>query len=303
MLASAACTNQESRNNYAFFQAVFDSNWDQVRTLLRLGNVRFVSLKKTFRSSPMYWACCNDAPLDIIRNLYKMNPNALLIQEEADIESTPLLGACRYGSVEILTYLLDMQPEAAFICGKDKTFPLHRLIMWKRSPDIIRKILEINPSAVNAVDSFSESPMQVLYKTWEEDLKNCKNRPQDLKDGRDGIGSVTLIKTLLYLMKVHIHGEIDGEMTTEVTPIHAALLLDEVPTMLKILIIQTFPQNAKVADSDGNLPLHIAVRKKVSRQTVDFLLRVYPQAINCRNNEGITTLQIVREGRGTMKIN
>jgi len=284
----------------ALFQAVFDSKWEQAKTLLlHPSNTDLANYKDMMGSTPLHWACSGNAPFEVIRGIYELNPDALLIQEDGGDGDTPLLRACQYASEEILTFLLETQPEAAFITGKDKSYPLHRLILWKRSPSIIQKVLQINPEAVNAEDSYSETPMQELFEAWKCDLGNCIHRLQDLRNGRDANGRFTVTGTLLYLVKTRVYGSIDDVQTTTLGPVHAALSLEEVPALFKILLIQTFPNHAMIADADGNLPLHIAASQKVNSVIIELLLNVYPQATEHRNNDGLTPLNLAKRAGGT----
>merc|ERR1712125_243195 len=95
------------------------------------------------------------------------------------------------------------------------------------------------------------------------------------------------------------YGSIDDVQTITLGPVHAALSLEEIPTLFKMLLIQTFPNHAMIADSDGNFPIHIAASQKVNKVVVDSLLKIYPQAVEHRNNDDLTPLQLAKRAGGT----
>ena len=73
-------------------------------------------------------------------------------------------------------------------------------------------------------------------------------------------------------------------------------ILSQVPTKYLRTILDKYPQAARITDGEGNLPLHLALRRPIMDDEITrFIWKAYPEAVRCPDGTGRLPLHIILE--------
>lgn len=79
----------------------------------------------------------------------------------------------------------------------------------------------------------------------------------------------------------------DGKTQLTRLPLHEAVARNAPYKIIEALVM-SFSKGARDPDSEGNYPLHLAFQQASGLQTLTFLAKEYPEAVNLKNEEGKT---------------
>ena len=176
------------------------------------------------------------------------------------------LAACRNENVteEIIRCLLEYFPDATSATDdEDGCLPLHFACYNKNvTLNIIQLIIDAAPATVRSVTNHDSMPLHVL----------CRNHQLD------EMTSIEILKLLIEKYPAAVrHANNDGAL-----PIHRAAGWKSAEICR--VLIKAYPGSERVTDVRGKLPLHWACYG--SLQTVEYLYRLYPDAIDTKTTDG-----------------
>eukprot|EP00984_Skeletonema_dohrnii_P027407 scaffold16953_cov79-Skeletonema_dohrnii-CCMP3373.AAC.3 len=165
----------------------------------------------------------------------------------------------------IIQCLLEYFPAAASTINDNGQLPLHfALCNQNVTLNIIQILIDAAPDTVRSVDEDGEMPLQCL----------CGTKVLDEAAALD------ILKLLIEKYPEAVrHAENDGSL-----PIHYAAISSKNPEFCRELI-KAYPGSEHMTGTNDAAPLHYACRHN-SVDTVEYLYKVYPDAINHATTDG-----------------
>jgi len=235
----------------ALYWTFFNQSWEESRDLLtRRDSRRLLRYRDEKKRSPLSMASNRNAPLDIVKSICNMDLQQVLHQDYD--KNTPLCYACAGASEKVLMFLLYTAPQAAAIPDIDGRLPLHWAIEFRRSPTIIKKLLEIHPTAIYASDILGCTPLNLFFRRSMPELINEKSSVSR-------VDVWSLKNTMCLLTMAHAHRTINKAdiFPQEWLPLHEVLQITKTPKDYLLFGIQAMREKLPTQDSAGNFPLHI----------------------------------------------
>ncbi len=210
--------------------------------------------------SPVIKAMCNQLFGDLhsyedIKRTLEAYPRAV---EKQDVYGNLLLhAACWYkASEDIIKMLFAVYPEAERVQNKFSNLPLYLALYQNASPDVIRMIFEAYPRATEVQNNTGNFPLhivsrcsapldiiQMLFEAYPQAVK-VQNEDGDLPlhCALQRVPCTNNISCCIFDEKFHYHN---------------VARFDPLPDMIKLLL-QEYPEAAKVKNNGGDSPLYIA---------------------------------------------
>jgi len=292
------------------YESMEKKDWKNTERLLLLN-----STKKMVRRNPYtLFIATNFGPKHIIQQIYNICTQQVLFK---DVYGNNPLHNCliNYGldDENVVSFLLEVAPELAEMRNDDGMLPLHKALMSRRSPKIIKLLLQSYPKGLDDDISIFGSPAQVFFDEWLDELEDHVDNFEILRyspyKGPEGNDFDIVYRTLLYIigtaMKNHSSKSSSFEEKDVVLPIHTALKLENIqfPPVFTNFMIKTLRDEINKTDKNGNYPLHIvANRKDINSELIESLIEVNPEILICPNNQGRTPLAIAVTNRQEKEI-
>lgn len=284
-------------------------DWEKARKLLETpGAKRLVE----YGDFILYLVCANsNPPLDVVRTIYFMSPKQAFYQDHL-LGHTPLHNACLYGSMEVMTFLMDVAPALA-VMGRH-TFPLHKMISCRNNnAKKIEKLLQISPYLAQIQDPLGLTPIEIFFRTWNTNQNQSRTWWQFTSATTDiddiFVHSVNYeefistraannaVKTFFLLLNANIHGKLESKDEKKLwLPLHEAIKMKDIPSSLVLFLLRKFPREIYKQDKQGNFLLHIALTKnQLESRLIKFLIQSNPEAVQTVNMKGRLPLALAIE--------
>jgi len=269
-----ACRNYECPNEVIqlllqkehLYQLTFMSymgfNWDNTGIIIHHGNTR------AHGGLPLHYYLSrpSNVDLNIVKQLVTTNIGVLLLADE-NTKCTPIHILMNNKSIgdlfDVMKYLVETNPSSLLAKDEHDQTPLAVACKNKSiTAGTIRFLLEACPSSIHQRNNCNELPIHSLCEV-----------------NTDGGVAIEILKLLL---KAHPDSvtQTDGE---GYLPLHLAAM-NKSPAFCKILV-DAYPELAKRVDDDGDLPIHNACHRG-RPDTVEYLFELYPESLHIRNNNG-----------------
>jgi hypothetical protein len=121
---------------------------------------------------PLYVACANNAPLEVIQFLVEQWPESVMIsaKKSKSDRDLPLHIACQNtAALEVVQYLVEQWPEAVTAAGCGGWLPLHDACARKAPLEVVQYLVEQWPGSIKAAYSNGRLP---LHRAWHASLKH-----------------------------------------------------------------------------------------------------------------------------------
>jgi len=251
--------------------------------------------------------CMRNAPLNIIRSTHFIYGQLAM---EADYRSLLRWAYNGGGSDHVYGFLLDVAPHTKV---NDREAPIHKAILKKRNPFIIKKILMLYPNAVNSryPDEYGETPCEIFFRLWEDRLEEIRERNKGnfanvLSYHKDYKILLKVKEILILLLKASLSRERNMHYRKfrkqkSWLPLHEAIRYKETPCIFVVLLVELIPDENKKIDASGNYPLHLAVSHNGwhSEYLTECILRQYPRAARMTNKDSKLPLALfIESGKG-----
>jgi len=225
---------------------------------------------------PIHEACRHhDAPLELVNKLCSVSIDS--ISEKDNEGLSPLHYAVIFSSDEIIISLVESCPKASSVlCGYGWT-PLHLAIYWDRSIAVFEALLAAAPSLVTSKYLITYNPLRYFFRKWDIGLVDFfhslgPSMPKVLLQNqyvsdKESIPKHCTIKEiydkaiLLIWTAVH-HMTPHGFDRNVFKALHACMMFNYCPWSFISLIRRFRPEEVRMTDDEGNLPLHITVANK-----------------------------------------
>lgn len=195
--------------------------------------------------------------MEVVRCLYNFYPRMANAKDnEGDL---PLHYAARYSeSTEMIQFLLQANPSATKVKGEGNLVPLHNALFNEsnRRVHIVKCLLDADPSAAKVVNSDGDTSFHIAL----DQECNADIIDQLIKAFPEGLLTPNDIGYL---------------------PLHAACFTKDVPRTKENvdLLLSAKPEAAQCPSVSGHLPAHIAAEHSI-QEVLHSLLNVFPQAIH-----------------------
>jgi len=286
-----------------------NQQWETARVLLKKSDAsRFVE----YGEFMLYLLCANsNPPLDIVKAFYSLAPDQAFYQDHL-LGHTPLHNACLYSSIEVMSFLIGVAPELAFM-GRH-TLPLHKMISCRNNnAKKIQKLLQLHPYLAQVKDQMGMTPIEIFFQVW--DMNHNQSRKwwqlSSTNTNIDDIFIHTLnyeefissraghnaMETFFILLHAYIKGN-DGSRKDNKSwlPIHEAMQIKNMPSSLLMFLLRRFPEEMYKQDEQGNFILHIALTKRyLEPRLLEYLIKSNRDAVLTANEEGRLPLAIAIE--------
>lgn len=216
------------------YEAVRDRRWNVVRALLRRRDARRMIRHRGFDGSdPLYLTCLFGGPADVVRAVCAAEPCAP--SRRTDHGDTALHVSLRHASFDVVVALLEADPDTAIAEDGNGCAPLHFAVLFRRSPAVIRRLLEVGPEATEAEDRRGVTSLALLLRLAEEEPRYERDELStydDDNDGRDDLDDdfnrrafVGVLATLLRVRRFGRVDDRDDEKARSImrTPLHEVL--------------------------------------------------------------------------------
>lgn len=209
----------------------------------------------------LHMLCALRAPLQYIRECYKMNPEAL--HDASSHIGTPLHYACWFNaSPKVVRYLVSKDIEAIKIKNRAKRTALHIACLRHGNPEMVILLTEAYPEAAEQKDKAGLLPL---------DIACASNKPK-----------IAIVEDLT---EVYPDAVAEGAL-------HLALANKVVGKDILEDLVVSNPKALKVQDEEGRTPLHIGVMVRRKADDLKLLLSSYPKAKSLKNKKGETPLDL-----------
>jgi ankyrin repeat protein len=298
-------------------------DWDatRVRVLSHPWDASYRA-KQRNNATPLHLACLYRAPIDVVRMVFEANPKALLCQDSEGW--TPLHVILLYGDDEETALMLIRQggAKAAAVQSRVVGAPLHLAFRHGCSTAIIKELLRVNPAMATTANEYSTKPAKILWYHYSRNPDNERMLndiaehqllpPQGEKSLRELVERLTL---LVRAAKGQQHWNKQQNQQ------HCQILHDVVMATEKNLgdlslflplIVLLYPEQLRMKDGSGNLPLHNAASYPpttmafapsfrrhtrhtavtITKDPVEVLVQGYPVAATIPNSSGHLPLHI-----------
>lgn len=209
---------------------------------------------------PLHWAAVIDnSSVKDVRHVARADPLATVKGFNQPISANPghLIAAVRHPRMEVVKCLYDFYPRMASSKDNEGDLPLHYAARYSESIEMIRFLLQANPSATKVKGEGNLVPLQcALYNESEHRLPIVKC----LLEVDPGAAKI-------------VNG--DGD-----TALHLAVD-EECEKDILSHLIRAYPEAVMVQNDIGLLPLHCACyskQPKRAKEAVDLLLSVNPDS-------------------------
>lgn len=239
----------------SLYQAICQRNWEESRALLkRIVAIRLTQFANDLNRNTLHEACYSNAPCDIVEAIHNIRPS-LLVQKDNN-GWTPLFYSCFYGSDEMLSFLLEVNPLTATMADVDGWLPLHYAVYYSRAPSLIRRLLVAYPGGVYAANRYGDTPLSWFMNEWQQTLV--------LTSGdRRVYEGLMFRKIFSLLLMAYVHGTVQGvKYGDRWLLLHEAVRHNAtipIPSILVQALLQNTTRNVCAqADHGGSFPLHLA---------------------------------------------
>lgn len=221
---------------------------------------------------PLHWAAVtkNVDVRDVLK-IARSDPMATLKGGPVSANPGHLICAERNPNMEVVRSLFNFYPRMASTKDNCGDLPIHYAARYTSSIEVIRYLLQANPSSTRQRGEGDLVPLQCSFFNETENrlaVKLC------LLDADPGAAAIT---------------GTDGD-----TALHMAAV-QECELALMERLVAAFPDAAKVQNDIGLLPLHTACYSKKSLPIVQLLLRVYPDGARAVSEAGMLPANIAAE--------
>jgi ankyrin repeat protein len=225
----------------------------------------------------LHLACALKPPISAINVILRVNPQAVG-HKSITAGLLPLhIAVGRNADVAVVRRLIQQDPQALLIPDHNG----HTVIAWACrvdvSKDLLRLLLEFNPSLAQRRTNKFGSPLEFVYR-HRHYYKTAHAVP---------FWHTNQWAKLTYILWAAHYGTVVSPRNGQtLSTLHAALSL-ACPTHIIEDATSLHAQNASgIRDVHGNYPLHYAVRTlNASRQVLLKLLKYFPDAVSIRDNQ------------------
>jgi len=168
----------------------------------------------------------------------------------------------KYGNIapEILTLLLEYDPECAQTYNQEGNSLLHQACLLSSSPEIVSLLLELNPEAVRMKNRLGRQPIHCA----------CESSQPSLE----------IIRTLVNQDPETIHVKCEGSL-----PLHLSLMVSASADVI-FTLLDFYPESAGVMSGRSELPLSIACNRRAPIEIIQRLVELYPQGLSVADQRG-----------------
>lgn len=250
---------------------------------------------------PLHWAAVIDkADVRDVRNVARADPLATVKGFNQPISANPghLIAAVRHPCMEVVRCLYDFYPRMASSKDNEGDLPLHYAARYSESIEMIRFLLQANPSATKVKGESNLVPLQcALFNESQERLHIVKclldvDRSTAKVINDDGDTTLHLAvnqeceKSLLTRLIDAYPEAVMVQNDIGLLPLHCACYSKH-PVRAKEavdLLLSVNPASAKLPDANGNLPVHYAAEFSTS-DVLEAVIDAYPEGIFCACGE------------------
>ncbi|XP_065194533.1 uncharacterized protein LOC135825830 isoform X2 [Sycon ciliatum] len=251
---------------------------------------RYTTANGVWRGTPLHKAC-RMGQIDIAKHLVKCKAKVDKTDDNGDL---PVHDTAWKGHVEVVKYLLDLQPDTISVKGMDGFLPVH-YAAGNGQLEVVKYLLDLQPDTISAKNDYGNLPVHesamnghlevVKYLLdLQPDTISVKNNDGDLPvhhAASKGHGEV--VKYLLELQPDTLSvKDKNGSL-----PVHSAAENGHLEVVKYLLNLQ--PDTISAKNDYGNLPVHRAAFKG-HLELVKYLLDLQPDTISAKNNVGRTPL-------------
>lgn len=250
----------------ALYQAIYDRKWEKVRALLLTSYAGELTRHvNKIGESTLYWACNNNAPIDVVERIHSLRPSLILQRDKYGF--TPLHAACYGSSREVAEFLLRETPEAAAVAECDDWLPLHKAINQNRASPFVRNLLSVHPTAVHAVNRDGDTSLRRFLDIWGQKIERVYPRLEELPrcdlngvDDYESDGATEFERILSHLLMAHARGTVDNPSTSRSWNLSHEVVRHGPTVSIPFRITQVLLETSGVPrpDQDGNFVLHVA---------------------------------------------
>ena len=266
-------------------------------------NPNVLATKDDYGNTLLHYASYNSKCYELCRILHDLDP--ALVQTANYGGRLPIHSACFYGNVDTAKYLLQVYPESINIPNGHGFYPLHMLVHG-RSPTenqlaLAKFLIEKDSGTLSSRNLRGSVPMhiacerspfgivQFLFDAYPEAVSSYNSRgrtPLDLAKSRNRSDVVSFLQAQLQCQRRALHGN-------RKFAIHRALQSEAAsPGGIK-LALSAYPAGLRVADKDGNLPLHVACLLGKCN-TVNYILeKTHAYGVTLQNKEKKMPLELL----------
>jgi ankyrin repeat protein len=287
--------------------------YDIIQHLLR-ENPEIAKSKDRHGRLPLEVACLFGSPsLEIVQCLVDHFPAAVEVrtndneQRESRSERLPLHYACRgRAPIEVVQYLLEIEPNAIASPGLDGMLPLHEACSSDEndgtqlpplSLPLIQCLVEKYPNALLVPSSPQLLPLHYASCTKNVPLQVIeylvKENPNAVEvASHQGLLPLHLaayfnesspeVLTLLY---ESYPAAIEKKDACGCNPLHVACAASAAPDLI-MTIISWHPESLRMEDGFGRLPLHIACLTNAPVSLIKHMAELFPQSLVTKDSEG-----------------
>jgi len=219
-----------------------------------------------------------DQFLSLLHYLVQQNPDCL--RERDDKGDLPLHVACRkpatfpvHADYEVIQFLLEQDPAAIYISNNNGALPIHVACQADASIHVVKILAEQDPDSIRERDGCGNLPLHIAC---------LQPAPFPVIQYLVQQDSATL----------HISNR------DRALPIHLACRAGASLQSIKYMVEENGGAATLCArdQSDGSLPLHRWCGSPgLSREKVEYMIKVYPAALSTRNSSGSLPLHVFCE--------
>lgn len=181
--------------------------------------------------------------------------------------ASPLLIACsKQPTVRVILALLEAYPKAIRVANSNGELPLHVACRSNASVAVLRTLSDHNPAAASRLTNAGEDAIAALLRTRDRTESHVNFHDPalwslntlDLR--KMNYSSVFWQKVQVILEAVGIHRQNQNQTSLDnLLVVHAAASLSWCPAEILFYCCTQFPEEIRVRDHMGRLPLHVAV--------------------------------------------
>jgi len=205
-------------------------------------------VQDTLGRTPLHLACKRGS-YAIMKEILNARPKNVLMKDSEG--ETPLLHSLSKEKCESIPLeLLKLCPKSALSLDKNGDTPLRRAYVNRKSLKVLKSILKAEPSVAKITNNEGESFMDYFFRVYAK-----SSRLYNIYD-------LTCI-----LLRAGTNAPIQVSKIDDIInvgspwlPLHSCALMN-CPLPLFRLFLKSCPDQSKIFDKKGDLPIHIAVRK------------------------------------------
>jgi len=225
--------------------------------------------------TPFLVASCNkNITLEVVQFLYNKYPEALRIPSES-IGWLPIHKICQEkliegSSIEILRFMLDIDPGLVREMGDDEYLPIHYAIRHgNKSFEFCKVLIDAYPESLRVltIDGMLPIHLAVYHSNIRDDA----------------------VDTIKYLLEIHPES-INVRDSRGQLPIHIAAE-GKRADIVELLLKHDPDAASKTTSLKRQLPMHLAARTGLT-EVAEVLFDAYPESMNIRDVNGKTSLDL-----------